>query len=515
MQVKNISVHEFLSRLRLYFQENDLTRKYANEEPPLRAELFNTDQLAQHGKYLAKTHQVKTGRAKERLLKRLAKNEKILIEVRNLLTDAVKENDLVSPAGEWLLDNFYLIEDHIRTGKRHLPKGYSERLTPLVNTTTSEGLPRVYDIALEIIAHSDGRIDLESLSSFIKAYQTVTDLKIGELWAIPIMLRLALIENLRRVSARVAIDKINQSIADYWATQMTDTAEKDPKSLILVIADMARSGPPMESSFVAELIRQLMWKGPSLALPLTWMEQRLSESGLTSNELVNLENQKQAADQVSISNSIGSLRFLGSIEWREFVETMSVVEHTLREDASGIYPTMDFSTRDRYRHIVEKIAKNSLLSEKEVAAIAVRLAKEEAESEDPRMAHVGYYLAGEGLVETERIAKQKLQLREHFQKIIKRYPLTFYGGTITSLSLLIGGYLLYEAYLEGADKWALIVTGIVALLGASHLATIIVNWLATLLVKPDLLPRLDFSEGIPAESTTMVIVPTMLTNQRR
>ncbi len=101
--------------------------KYSNEEP-LRAELFNTDQLEQHGKYLAKTHVVRTGKAPDRLLKRLADNEKILAEVRSLLAEAVKEDTLVTPAGEWLLDNFYLIEDHIRTGKRHLPKGYSEVL---------------------------------------------------------------------------------------------------------------------------------------------------------------------------------------------------------------------------------------------------------------------------------------------------------------------------------------------------------------------------------------------------
>ena len=349
--MKNVKVHELLGRLRSYLQESDLSRKYKNEEP-LRAELFNTDQLEQHGRYLAQTHKIRIGKGPDRLLKRLAENEKILFEARNLLAESVKEDTLITPAGEWLLDNFYLIEDHIRTGKRHLPKGYSETLPGLTNGV-SAGLPRVYDIALDLISHSDGRIDAESLNSFIRSYQEVTKLKLGELWAIPIMLRLALIENLRRVAARIAIDRVNRNIANYWATQMKETSEKDPKSLILVIADMARSVPPMESSFVAEMIRQLMWQGPALALPLTWMEQRLSESGLTTSELVTIENQKQAADQVSISNSIGSLRFLGSMEWREFVEEMSVVEQTLRKDISGIYPAMDFATRDRYRHVVD------------------------------------------------------------------------------------------------------------------------------------------------------------------
>ena len=215
----------------------------------------------------------------------------------------------------------------------------------------------MYDIALETISHGDGRVDPESLRSFVAAYQTVTGLKLGELWAIPIMLRLALIENLRRVGARIAADRIDRNRADYWADQMTEIAEKDPKSLILVIADMARSIPPMVSSFVAELARRLQGQGPALALPLTWIEQRLSESGLTIEQLVQSESQQLAADQVSISNSIGSLRFLGAMDWREFVETMSVVEQILREDPDGVYGKMDFATRDRYRHVVEKIAK--------------------------------------------------------------------------------------------------------------------------------------------------------------
>ena len=181
------------------------------------------------------------------------------------------------------------------------------------------------------------------------------------------MLRLALIENLRRVAARIATDRIDRNSADYWADLMTETAEKDPKSLILVIADMARSGPPMVSSFVAELTRRLKGQGPALALPLTWIEQRLSEYGQTIEQLVQSENQQQAADQVSMSNSIGSLRFLGAMDWREFVETMSVVDQILREDPGGVYGRMDFFTRDRYRHVVEKIAKNSRLSESEVA----------------------------------------------------------------------------------------------------------------------------------------------------
>jgi hypothetical protein len=126
-----------------------------------------------------------------------------LVETYELVTAAVIKNRRVAPAAEWLLDNFYLIEEQIRTARRHLPKSYSRELPRLANGPAA-GHPRPYGIALELISHVDGRVDAVSLNGFVASYQTVAPLKLGELWAILIMLRLALIENLRRVSARIA-----------------------------------------------------------------------------------------------------------------------------------------------------------------------------------------------------------------------------------------------------------------------------------------------------------------------
>jgi len=216
LKVSSKTVRETLLHLWARLRGNALAQQYAGDEPPLRSELFSSDQMEQHGKTLAGSHTLGLGRAPDQLLPRLAENEGVLIGVRNLLTEAIKADRRITPAGEWLLDNFYLIEEQIRTAKRHLPKGYSRGLPRLLNGP-SAGLPRVYDIALETISHGDGRVDPESLSSFVAAYQTVTTLQLGELWAIPIMLRLALIENLRRVGARIATDRTDRNRADYWA----------------------------------------------------------------------------------------------------------------------------------------------------------------------------------------------------------------------------------------------------------------------------------------------------------
>ncbi len=487
---------------------------YSGEEAPLRSELLSADQMEQHGKVLANSHTLSPGRARDQqLLTRLAENEVVLLEVRNLLTESVKTNRRITPAGEWLLDNFYLIEEQIRTGKRHLPKGYSRELPRLLNDP-SAGLPRVYDIALEIISHGDGRVDPENLTRFVAAYQTVSILKLGELWAIPIMLRLELIENLRRIASRIAADMVDHNHADYWADRMTQIAEKDPKSLILVIADMARSNPPMVSSFVAELARRLQGQSSALALPLTWIEQRLSESGLTIKHLVQSEIQQQAADQVSMSNSIGSLRFLSAMDWREFVERMSVVERVLREDPGGFYGRMDFATRDRYRHVIEKIAKRNRFAESEVARKAVQLAHEAAseKSGDYRRSHVGFYLIDKGLAQLERSAGVRITVFKAFRNIIHRFPLFAYTGPIMLLTAIFASGFLLKAHGDGLGGWPFGLFIILSFLCAAHLSVALMNWSVTLLAAPHPLPRMDYSGGIPPESKTLAVVPTMLVN---
>ena len=510
MKLKLIpTAHELISNMRSFFQISDKV-SYAYEEP-LREELFSLDQLERFGKTLATRHKLSTKPSKDHLIKRLSDNENTLQEVRKLLTDSIKRKLQIMPAGEWLIDNYYLVEEHIRLAKTHFPKNYSEDLPQLV-VGDSLGLTRSYDIVLKIIAHSDGRINVDRLSSFIKAYQSVTPLKLGELWSIPIMLRLALIENIRRVSARIAIDTIDRNLADYWSERMVQTAEKDPKNLILVIADMARSNPPIVSAFVSELTRQLRGKGPDLALVLNWIEQQLSGSGLTSAELVNAENQKLAADQVSISNSIGSLRLIGALDWRDFVEKHSLVEQTLFKDPAGIYGLMDFETRDRYRHVIEGLAKKSAFKEHEVAEMAIQLASENPAEKDPRMSHVGYYLIDDGFIQTKELAKIRTPIAGKIKRSLRRHAFAVYIISMLLITAAATAVILQKIKSDIHNTELLILFAFLLLISTSQLAVSIVNFFATLLVKPKLLPKMDYSDKIPRKASTIVVIPAMLTN---
>ncbi|OFZ84215.1 MAG: cyclic beta 1-2 glucan synthetase [Betaproteobacteria bacterium RBG_16_66_20] len=508
MKISGNSVARSLLQVLALFRRGGWMADYAIEEPPLRSELFSADQMEQHGKALAASHSLGAKRARDLLLTRLAENGGVLLRACELLTAAIQDKRPGTPAGEWLLDNFHLIEEEIRTARRHLPKDYSREL-PRLGNGPSAGLPRVYDIALETISHGDGQVDPESFGRFIAAYQTVTTLTLGELWAVPIMLRLALIENLRRVGTRLIAHRTGRDLADFWADEMTETAQNDPKSLILVVADMARSNPPMSSSFVAELARRLQGQSAALAMPLNWIEQRLSELGLSIEQLVQSENQQQAADQVSISNSIGSLRLLAATDWHAFVETMSVAERTLREDPGGVYGRMDFATRDHYRHVLEKIARRSGLAEDQVARSCLQLAREAAARNDgdDRAAHVGFYLVGRGLPQLEAVTRMRVPASLALQRISGRY---IYLGPIALLTAAFAGGLLAQAHASGARGWLLVLCGILAILGTSQLAVALVNWLATLMVTPRPLPRMDFAKGIAPESQTLVVVPTFI-----
>ncbi|MBA3881178.1 MAG: cyclic beta 1-2 glucan synthetase [Chthoniobacterales bacterium] len=481
-------------------------------ELPLRAELFGVEQLAHHAARIATQHRVVTTRGSNRLLARLAHNEEIL-RAFNHATLAVDQSRRVTPAAEWLLDNFYLIEEQIQMARRHLPREYSRELPRLANGP-SAGILRVYEIVLELISHVDAEIDAASLTGFVAAYQKVSALKLGELWAIPIMLRLGLIENLQRVATGLTKARHDRNLANVWVDRLQAMAEKNPSHLVIVVADMARADLPLSSSFVAEFCQRLSHLNPVLHLARGWLEQRLAEQGLSIEQLVHQESQSQASDQVSVSHSIASLRLLSAIDWKEFLETVSLVEQTLRSDPADVYSDMDFATRDRYRHAVESLARQSRLSETAMAEKAVQLAQESAQENgrDDRTAHIGFYLIDKGQPVLERAANVRRLWKSFVERSIQRFPFAFYAGGISVITLLATFAFMRELQAFEVQGWKLLFCTLTFLLGVSQLAVALLNWLSTLLVTPRLLPRLDYSSGIAPESRTMVVVPTILTS---
>lgn len=474
----------------------------------LHAELFSIDQLDAHGESLARTHVLNMRPGKDFLLSRLDANEQKLKQTHHMLAESGYGGTHLSPAGTWLLDNFYLIQEQMEMARKHLPKRYSQKLPRLLSGPYAE-LPRIFSIAQELISHVDGRIDETNLKAILTAYQRVRSLTLGELWAIPIMLRLALIENICSVGERIEKSVQDRHQATLWADRMLHTVEENSKNIILDLADLSKADIPLSTTFVTELIRRLQGQSPALNLPVTWIEQRLAEQGRNIERQIQMESQLQAIHQISISNSIGSLRFLSACNWSDFVESMSRVEQILHSDPAGLYAKMDFNTRDRYRHAIEKIARQSIHSEEEIALKAIELSIAGA-SRRNKESHIGYYLVDRGLAMLERSLHMHWTFHDGIQKLTEHIPLLTYLTPILLLTLAFTG-IAFLGLLPLSVPLAL-AWGILLLLVLSQLAISWVNWLVTHVVKPKQLPRMNFSQGIPEQYSTLITVPTLLSS---
>jgi cellobiose phosphorylase len=477
----------------------------------LRSELYSLNQLTLHAAKLAGLHTLDPHPGPDMLLPRLADNARVLRAAYAVVTQAATEGGRIVPAEAWLLDNFYLIEQQIGLARRHLPRGYSRQLPRLAAGPTA-GFPRIYDLALELISHMDGRIDNDNATQFVAAYQTVEPLTLGELWAFPIMLQLAVLENLRRVGLRIARRREERDAAVVWADRMLATAEQEPKKLILLLAEFANADVPLTAPFVEEFHCRLQTQGASMAFIQTWVAQKLLEQGVTATQLSEAAGRTAATNQLSIANSIGSLRFIGAMDWREFVESLSVVEQTLREDPAGMHALQDFATRDRYRHVIENVARGSRQNEPAVARQAISLARAAAQRSGAgdRSAHVGYYLLDEGRPSLERAVGCRLSFAAWAGRTSSLGRLCCYLGCIALVTAGVTWAILgaLGSFVPGDWRfWLLVLTGA---FGGSALAVALVNYAATLVLPPRSLPRLDFSKGIPDAHRTMVVVPTLL-----
>jgi hypothetical protein len=479
----------------------------------LRSELFSIEQLKRHAVTLAGEHNIEPHPGPDRLLPRLADNESVLLAAYDVVTAAAKTGQRIASAEAWLLDNFYLIEQQIILARRHLPRGYSRQL-PRLADGQSAGFPRIYDLALELISHMDGRVDDANTTQFVAAYQTAEPLKLGELWAFPIMLQLALLENLRRVGLRIAHRREERDTAITWADRMLAVAEKEPRRLIQLLAEFANADVPLTAPFVEEFYARLQAQGPAMAFVQTWVEQKLVEQGVTATQLSETASRTAATNQISIANSIGSLRFIGAMDWKNFVESLSVVERALREDPAGMYAGQDFTTRDRYRHVIEEVARGSLDSELAVAREAIALAQNSAErlGANDRSAHIGYYLIDRGRQSLERAVGCRLSWTRRASRASRQLRLFLYLAPMLLLTALVTSAMLSSFGGLGPADWRYWLFAVTGLIGVSALAVPLVNLLVTLFLPPRVLPRLEFSQGIPDAHRTMVIVPTLLSS---
>lgn len=465
-------------------------------------------EMGRYGKLLAVNHITERGCAAGILLKALDHHEKTLHQVHGLLASGHRGRRRMQPATEWLLDNFYLVSGQLAKTKKHFPKTFHKELPGLVNGLPH--IPRIYDVTLKYLLYSSGKVSAGTLTTFINSYQDIKPLLLAEIWAIPIMLKLGLFHHLQQLALRMA-DNYKHEAAAHDCLQHLIKVQHDPAQLAACVQQLLQKGKPLEPSYTAELIQQLRKKGADRIVKL--VKEQITARNLSVTDIMRMKLRQQAADQEAISNYITSLRMVAAHDWRDFVEACSLVHHALRQDPHHSYHQMEFPTRDKYRQVVSRLAVHSALAEHELAMKAVQLSAMSALSHGVRSsrAHVGYYLVGEGLPALEAAAGIKLSVTHRCQRMARRHALLLYFTAIASVTVALSMYLTAQAAASAAAMWVAL-AGIAALLSASQVAVHLVNWISSFLVKPSALPRMDYSQGLPAQARTLVVVPCMLGN---
>ncbi|HUE81414.1 MAG TPA: glucoamylase family protein [Pyrinomonadaceae bacterium] len=481
------------------------------DEHPISEELFSVERLEQYAQTLAAQHKVVKKKGRARLLPRLEDSGRKLVGAYKSLVEAVSSGRSLSPAAEWLIDNFHIVEEQLREIREDLPKSYYHELPKLAEGEFKD-YPRIYALAIAFIAHTDSRLEPNALRRFIASYQSLAPLTIGELWALAISLRLALVENLRRLAIRIVKSREDREQADKLADRLLEIASRQPSELLPLLTERVGKREKLPAAFVVQLTQRLRDQDPAVTLVIDWLEKQLERQGSSIEQVIHIEHQRQASAQVTVGNIITSMRLLSTLDWRDFFESVSLVDPLLGNDPAGAYLKMDFPTRDRYRHVIERISKRTNKTELEVAAAAIEMASQAMAAGNDRQqaeAHVGYYLIDEGRPTLEDVFRYKPAVVEGLKRWFLAHPTLTYLGMLTLFTLLVTTVILVLLWLAGASPWLLIVAAFLALIPASDLALSLVNWDVTRTLEPRQLPKMDATEGIPKEARTMVVIPTI------
>ncbi|MBI3015492.1 MAG: glycosyl transferase, partial [Candidatus Tectomicrobia bacterium] len=445
------------------------------------------------------------------LLDRLERARQWVHQVCSDLSEASRLEHSVSPSAEWILDNEYIVEGNAREVHLNLPRRYYQELPALANEPY-RGLPRIYGLAKELVSHTDLRLDRENILAFIEAYQSVRTLTIGELWAVPQMLRTTLIESIQGLAVRALTDLREREIAGFWANRLITANRRDPNQLFSILAELAETQPSPSPYFGSQLVGHLYDEAAALVPVQIWLERTLRKS---LNDLNLREQNRQTKDQISIGNAFTSLRQLALLDWRQIFENLSHVEQLLWFDPSGVYPKMDFDTRDRYRRAIEEFARGSGQTEEQVAQRAIeratRAGRESAE--DERWTHVGTYLIGEGRREFARLIRCRETPRfRALQWVYRHHSAVYFLGLSFFSALFIS--LIVGFGLGGQSPGIQLSIALLLLIPASQLAIEVINYLVTRLLPPRTLAKMDFeASGIPDVFRTLVVVPVLLADE--
>ncbi len=445
---------------------------------------------------------------------RLKDNESVLLEAYRAIAAAVDDGQAITPAGEWLLDNYHLVDEQIREIRSDLPPGYYRQL-PKLAAGPFAGYPRVFGVAWAFVAHTDSRFDPEMLRRFVRAYQRVQPLSIGELWAVAITLRIVLVENLRRAARRIATSRAARRDADAIADRLLGVNGRPAEPAAAALQPWVQA--PLPPAFAVQLVQRLRDQDPKIVAPaLNWLDERLAAQATSADEIVHAEHQSQGATNVTVRNIITSMRLISEVDWPDVVESVSLIDDTLRPDSR--FGEMDFSTRNLYRGAIEELARGSRLAELDVARAALLAAADPArrapaEGTGGRERDPGYYLVGKGRRAFEATIGFRAPVRSWPGRFGTLVGVSGYIGIVVAVAALIVALPLVAMAGPGIGSGCMALLALVGLIPSIDAAMALVNHGITRETGAAILPGMALRDGVPSHLRTMVAVPMLLTTQ--
>jgi cyclic beta-1,2-glucan synthetase len=471
--------------------------------------LFGIERLEQHAETLAAAQIVgrNTG-VGNRLQRRLRNNEKALRRAYIATVASGRDARSITPAADWLVDNAHVVQEQVSAIRIDLPPGFQRQLPKLANGPF-KGFPRVYGLAWALVAHTDSCFDTQTLRRFLLAYQKVQPLTIGELWAVAIALRIVLVENLRRLADTLVHEQAARQNADTLADKLLGVRSHEPGPGLKLVK------LPLNLAFAVQFVRRLRAEDPGVAAALRWLDASLAAQGTTADKVVEAEQQRQGAANVTIRNVITSMRLMSSIDWRQLFESVSPVDAILVPASN--FAALDFATRELYRHAIETLARLAPQSETEITRLALQAAAAAARGETPqdgagKRTDPGYYLIGNGSSAFRASIGCRSTLKERLRRVTAGRGVAIYIGIVACLTALILAAAMAVCG-QAMPAWAFAVLAWLGLLPASDAAMALLDSGATRRIEATALPGMALEDGVPEALRTLVAVPVMLTSQ--
>ena len=472
--------------------------------------LLEKEQLEKHLENIAFTHNLKEKSDKETYpIPRMMENYQIIREVYNLLNQHLKQDISIHPAGEWLLDNFYIIEETVKLIKKDLTLKKYKNFVGL-KTGIYQGFARAYVLGAEIVAYTDNKISRENLESYLRAYQNKKYLNMEEIWNIGMFMQIAIIENIRAIcekiyNSQMQKQRAKQIIEKYFATK---TIQKENLKGEIKQTVKINSIESSKYPFIEYMSYELKKYGKKSYSYQQVLEEIVERSGMTVSEAIRKEHYDIAVQKVSIGNSILSIKAIQRINFSEIFETVNGVEELFKQDPAQVYDNMDYKTKEYYRTKIKEIGTKTKISEIYIAQKLLKLAKQGKQG--IKQNHIGYYLIDEG----KRELYQELGFK--YKTISNQNKIKIYIISMCFFALAISFAIATTIKIRTQiNWWTTILSTVILAIPISEIVIQIMHYVLGKVIKPKLIPKMNFSNGINTENATMVVIPTIIKSKEK